>query len=251
MSPAAKMPGMLVSMSCETLMSCFSSSSPHSAMAPSEETKPSCGSTTSIASVSSSFVLLLTMVTRSTRASPWIPFSSPKVRSSIFPAAHTRRTCEPLALQARHGLAQVDPRLPLQRLLGKAPHQVLGEDLGDARDVEDVLLGVERGQLAARLIERVDQAERGPAHPGIEARKEAGGAGADDGDIFDVLHGGERNGRPQAWGVGCGTAVKIYTKKGDGGDTGLFGGERVPKDDARVEAYGQVDELNEIGRAHV
>lgn len=38
--------------------------------------------------------------------------------------------------------------------------------------------------------------------------------------------------------------MKIYTKTGDGGDTGLFGGGRVHKDDARVEAYGEVDELN-------
>lgn len=38
--------------------------------------------------------------------------------------------------------------------------------------------------------------------------------------------------------------MKIYTKTGDGGDTGLFGGPRVRKDDARVEAYGDVDELN-------
>src|SRR5207247_8462992 len=68
--------------------------------------------------------------------------------------------------------------------------------------------------------------------------------GDDDDDIFGVLHGGERNRRPQAGAVGCRTAVKIYTKRGGGGDAGLFGGERVPKDDARVEAYGQVDELN-------
>lgn len=40
--------------------------------------------------------------------------------------------------------------------------------------------------------------------------------------------------------------MKIYTKTGDAGDTGLFGGGRVGKDDRRVEAYGQVDELNSV-----
>lgn len=38
--------------------------------------------------------------------------------------------------------------------------------------------------------------------------------------------------------------MKIYTKTGDTGDTALFGGGRVGKEDSRVEAYGQVDELN-------
>ena len=38
--------------------------------------------------------------------------------------------------------------------------------------------------------------------------------------------------------------MKIYTKTGDRGETGLFGGPRVPKDDPRIEAYGTVDELN-------
>jgi cob(I)alamin adenosyltransferase len=37
---------------------------------------------------------------------------------------------------------------------------------------------------------------------------------------------------------------RIYTKTGDRGETGLFGGGRVPKDDPRVAAYGDVDELN-------
>ena len=38
--------------------------------------------------------------------------------------------------------------------------------------------------------------------------------------------------------------MKIYTKTGDDGETGLFGGGRVPKDSPRVSAYGELDELN-------
>jgi len=38
--------------------------------------------------------------------------------------------------------------------------------------------------------------------------------------------------------------TKIYTKTGDAGQTGLVGGARVPKSDARVHAYGDVDELS-------
>jgi cob(I)alamin adenosyltransferase len=38
--------------------------------------------------------------------------------------------------------------------------------------------------------------------------------------------------------------MKLYTKTGDDGTTGLFGGARVPKASARVEAYGTVDEAN-------
>jgi len=40
--------------------------------------------------------------------------------------------------------------------------------------------------------------------------------------------------------------MKIYTRKGDRGQTSLFGGDRVPKSSTRIEAYGTVDELNSI-----
>ena len=46
--------------------------------------------------------------------------------------------------------------------------------------------------------------------------------------------------------------MKIYTKTGDSGETGLFAGPRVSKDDVRIEAFGTVDELNAalgLGRA--
>ena len=40
--------------------------------------------------------------------------------------------------------------------------------------------------------------------------------------------------------------MKIYTKKGDKGETSLIGGVRVSKTDTRIEAYGTVDELNSV-----
>src|SRR6266498_1774806 len=45
---------------------------------------------------------------------------------------------------------------------------------------------------------------------------------------------------------------RVYTRTGDSGETGLAGGQRVPKDGLRIEAYGTVDELNAfVGAARV
>jgi cob(I)alamin adenosyltransferase len=45
---------------------------------------------------------------------------------------------------------------------------------------------------------------------------------------------------------------RVYTRRGDQGETSLAGGQRVPKDGARIEAYGTVDELNSfLGAARV
>lgn len=46
--------------------------------------------------------------------------------------------------------------------------------------------------------------------------------------------------------IGYYFVMKIYTKRGDKGETDLFGGKRVPKDTLRIEAIGTVDELNSL-----
>ena len=42
---------------------------------------------------------------------------------------------------------------------------------------------------------------------------------------------------------------RVYTKRGDAGQTSLAGGQRLPKNDLRIEAYGTVDELNSFIQA--
>src|ERR1044072_7503716 len=92
------------------------------------------------------------------------------------------------AAQPDHLFREVHRRLPAESLLRESFHQVLREDLRKARDVEDVFLGIQRGELAADLVEVVDQAMRGAAHPRIERGEQTGRAGADDDDIFGFLH---------------------------------------------------------------
>src|SRR5262245_21129037 len=58
---------------------------------------------------------------------------------------------------------------------------------------------------------------------------------------------------PPCGGVGPGRSdamavriTRVYTRTGDRGETALVGGRRVPKDAARIEAYGTIDELNAV-----
>jgi len=83
----------------------------------------------------------------------------------------------------------MDGLLELEGLLGHPLHEVLGEHLRETGHVEDVLLGVQRGELAAHLVEVVDQTAGGTAHARVERAEQPGRAGADNRDIFDVLHG--------------------------------------------------------------
>jgi cob(I)alamin adenosyltransferase len=58
-------------------------------------------------------------------------------------------------------------------------------------------------------------------------------------DVVIPLHDGECNLEPMTIRIN-----RVYTKSGDQGETSLVGGDRVPKDALRIEAYGTVDELN-------
>src|SRR5687768_17075290 len=90
-------------------------------------------------------------------------------------------------VQPRDTLAEVRGLLELRGLVAQRLHQVLREHLRIARDVEDVFLGVERGQLAAQLGERVDDLRRRTPHSGVEEREEPRGPAADDGDVLHLV----------------------------------------------------------------
>src|SRR5271156_3411562 len=57
---------------------------------------------------------------------------------------------------------------------------------------------------------------------------------------------GLRGAESQGWRLMAIRLSRIYTRTGDKGQTALVGGKRVPKESARLEAYGTIDELNSI-----
>jgi hypothetical protein len=88
--------------------------------------------------------------------------------------------------EAGHHLAKMGARAELETLGHHVPHQVLGEHLGEAGDVEDVLLRIEREELAAESGKGIDDAGGSAAHAGIKRREQAGGPAADDRDVLDL-----------------------------------------------------------------
>src|SRR5438105_3076133 len=88
------------------------------------------------------------------------------------------------SLQPRHVLIQECRKLELRGLLRERLDQVLRENLRVARYIEDVLLGVQRRQLAAELRESVHDLGGRPAHSGIKKSEEPCGSSADDRDVF-------------------------------------------------------------------
>ncbi len=76
--------------------------------------------------------------------------------------------------ESRHHLAQVGCGAKLESLGRHVAHQILGQHLGEAGDVEDVFLGIERHELATERRKRVDDPSGCAAHSRVERGEEAG-----------------------------------------------------------------------------
>ena len=73
--------------------------------------------------------------------------------------------------------------MKLTRLVGEIPHQLLRQNARVARHIEDVFLRVQRGELAAKLGQGINDLGRGTAHAGVKQGKQPSGAAADDGQV--------------------------------------------------------------------
>lgn len=83
-------------------------------------------------------------------------------------------------------MCKMDRLLKPTCLLDEGSHEIFGQHLRNAGDIEDVLLRIQGGQLSARLRKRVDDLRRHTAHPGIKEGEKAGGASTDYRDVLDV-----------------------------------------------------------------
>jgi len=82
-----------------------------------------------------------------------------------------------------HALVEVHRRPKLRGLLSERLNQVFGQNLRESGDVEDVLLGVKRRELAAKLRQRIDDLRAHAPHASIKPCEKTGRPAADDRDI--------------------------------------------------------------------
>src|SRR5262249_18836772 len=92
--------------------------------------------------------------------------------------------------ERRRLYAQQVLRVVRRRLFDQVVHQVAAADRREAGDVEDLLLRVHRGDLAAGFRQRVDHGYRQPTEAGVVRREQPGRAGSYDGevDLTGVAH---------------------------------------------------------------
>src|SRR3954451_8228172 len=86
-------------------------------------------------------------------------------------------------LESGDVLVEVRLVVELRCLLDQRLHQILRQNLRETSDVEDVLLGIERGELSAQLRKRVNDLRLRPPHSGIKRGEQPGGTAANDRDV--------------------------------------------------------------------
>ena len=102
-------------------------------------------------------------------------------------------------LETDDALTQVHRRPKPRRLFRQLADEVLGENLGKPRDVEDVFFRIERRELTAELRQRIDDLRRDAPHPGVERGEETRRPTTNDGDVAKIMiHGLNNNGRAEA-----------------------------------------------------
>ena len=118
----------------------------------------------------------------------------PAVMSSAFartsvPSSRVTRDVVVGVVEADGGAVEEVVRLGGVGLLDQALDEVAALDRREAGDVEDLLLGVHRGDLPAELGQGVDHRDPQPAEPGVVGGVEAGGAGPDDRQVcLELCH---------------------------------------------------------------
>src|SRR3954447_25367935 len=84
-------------------------------------------------------------------------------------------------------LIEVRPEVELCGLIDQRADQVLGQNLRVSADIEDVFLGVKRGQLTTQLRQGVDDLGGGAAHARVKRGEQPRWAAADNRDVGDLV----------------------------------------------------------------